>query len=460
METIEVVAAVIKGRKGFFATQRGYGDYKDGWEFPGGKVEVGETPEEALRREIREELKTEIQVDSFLCTVDYDYPKFHLTMHCYLCSVMSGELTLTEHEAARWLSKDELWSVDWLPADVEVVKSLEKHFPAKEGKDKNAVKARLVILLKMFYEMTDEEHPMTGIEILDYLREHDAPANEKTLRGDIQLLQDLGLDIVKVVSRPNYYFWGDRQFEMPELKLLIDAVASSRFITEKKSKELAKKLAGLASENQRRELRRHEYATNRVKSQNEKIYYTVNTINEAISKRRKISFQYTEYSAELQEVYRHDGELYYLSPYALLWNEDFYYVVGWSDKREKVSVFRVDRIDHPEMLEEKAVKRPDGFKLEDYSKPIFDMFEGKERVEVKLEVRNDLAKYIVDRFGTKLKTEKINDERFAVTVEVSLSPTFYAWVFQFGGGMRILAPEKAVDDILEMANTLIKRETL
>ncbi len=126
MKTIEVVAAIIKDGKRIFATQRGYGDFKDGWEFPGGKVEAGETPEEALRREIREELKTEIQVDRFLCTVDYDYPKFHLTMHCYICSIVKGELILTEHEAARWLSKDELWSVDWLPADVEAVKSLEE----------------------------------------------------------------------------------------------------------------------------------------------------------------------------------------------------------------------------------------------------------------------------------------------------------------------------------------------
>lgn len=460
MKTIEVVAAIIRDRKRIFATQRGYGDFKDGWEFPGGKVEAGETLEEALVREIREELKTEIQVDRFLCTVDYDYPKFHLTMHCYMCSVLSGELTLTEHEAARWLSRDELWSVDWLPADVEVVKSLEEQYPVKEKKDKNAVKARLVILLKMFYELTDEEHPMTGSEIMDYLEEHDVPANEKTLRGDIQLLQYLGLDIVKVISRPNYYFWGDRQFEMPELKLLIDAVASSRFITEKKSRELAKKLSELASEYQRKELRRYVYATNRVKSQNERIYYTVNTINEAISKRRRISFQYTEYSAQLQEVYRNDGEPYILSPYALLWNEDFYYVIGWYEKREKVSVFRVDRIDHAEMLDEKAVKRPEGFRIEDYSKPIFDMFEGPERVEVKLEVRNDLAKYIVDRFGTKLETEQVSDDRFAVTVEVSLSPTFYAWVFQFGGGIRILSPKHAVSEIMDMTKRLINRETI
>ena len=329
-----------------------------------------------------------------------------------------------------------------------------------ENKEKNAVKARLVVLAQMFYEKTDQENPMTGIQIMKYLADHDVPANEKTLRGDIRLLQDLGMDIIKVVSRPNLYFWGDRQFEIPELKLLIDAVSSSRFITEKKSKELAKKLACLASDNQKKELRRHVHATNRVKSQNEAIYYSVNTINEAIGKRRKISFQYTEYSLELVQVFRNDGEVYVLSPYGLLWNEDFYYVVGWSEKHENVSVFRVDRIYRPEILEEKAVKRPEGFKLDDYSKPIFDMFEGNEHVEVKLECRNDLAKYIVDRFGTKLETKQVSDDRFTVSVEVSLSPTFYAWVFQFVGGIRILSPKKAVNEILEMSREIINMETL
>ena len=125
MKQIEVVAAIIHDGEGrIFATQRGYGDYKDGWEFPGGKMESGETPEEALVREIREELSAEISVDEFLCTVEYDYPKFHLTMHCYLCSLIGEALHLNEHEAAKWLTKDELLSVKWLPADVKVVEAL------------------------------------------------------------------------------------------------------------------------------------------------------------------------------------------------------------------------------------------------------------------------------------------------------------------------------------------------
>lgn len=124
MKTIEVVAAIIRKEDKIFATQRGYGDFKDWWEFPGGKMEAGETPEEALKREIREELSTEIMVDEFICTVEYDYPNFHLTMHCFLCSLLTESLHLNEHEAARWLTKNDWESVKWLPADMIVIEKL------------------------------------------------------------------------------------------------------------------------------------------------------------------------------------------------------------------------------------------------------------------------------------------------------------------------------------------------
>ena len=133
MSSIKVVAAIIVQNQKVFATQRGYGDFKDGWEFPGGKIEAGETPEQALAREIREELNTEIEVGERLCTVEHDYPAFHLSMQCFLCRVISGDFVLREHEAARWLGSDELWSVDWLPADIEVVKAIEQSGSLSEG---------------------------------------------------------------------------------------------------------------------------------------------------------------------------------------------------------------------------------------------------------------------------------------------------------------------------------------
>lgn len=326
------------------------------------------------------------------------------------------------------------------------------------NKEKDMVKARLVVLSRMFYTQTDEHHQMTNLEILDYLKEHGVPANEKTLRGDIRLLNELGFDIVTIVSRPNRYYQGMREFTLPELKLLIDAVSSSRFITTKKSHDLGIKLSELASDNQKKELRRNVYATNRVKNSNEVIYGMVDTINEAINMHRTIMFQYREYTSELKPVLRNDGEVYELSPYALFWNEDYYYVVGWSEKHKNVSSFRADRLVNPVITNKKSVKKPDGFDLNDYSRRIFEMYDG-EPSEVRLECKDDLAKYIVDRFGTNIETTPTFDGYFQVNVEVSLSPTFYAWVFRFGGRIRVLSPVKAVNEITTMAEELIRKET-
>lgn len=328
---------------------------------------------------------------------------------------------------------------------------------ASENKD--VVKRRVLVLLQYLYEQTDEDHQITSDDLVSYLKDQGVPANKKTLKNDLDLMVDAGFDIVTVASKPNRYFWGNRTFEMPELKLLIDAVSSSRFITQKKSRQLGRKLSELASVNQKKELRRHVYATNRVKSNNEFIYYTMDTINEAINKHRQIAFQYTEFDGDKNKVLRNSGEIYELSPYALFWNEDFYYVVGWSNKHENVSVFRVDRLHKPTIMKAKAAKRPDDFDLDDYSKQIFEMYAGEE-VKVRLECRNDLMKYIIDRFGEDVETKRSGEDYFIATVKVSLSPTFYGWVFQFGGGMRILSPKKAVNKIIEMADLLIKRETI
>lgn len=328
-----------------------------------------------------------------------------------------------------------------------------------KNSNKDIVKRRLLVLLQFLYEQTDEEHQITSDELIAYLKEQNVPANKKTLKRDLDLIVDAGLDVVTVSSKPNRYFWGDRKFEMPELKLLIDAVSSSRFITQKKSRQLGRKLSELASVNQKKELRRHVYATNRIKTKNEFIYYTVDTINEAINHRKQISFQYTEYDGDKNKVFRNDGEVYELSPYALFWNEDFYYVVGWSNKHENVSVFRVDRLYDPKILGAKAVKKPDDFDLDAYSRDIFEMYDGEE-VKVRLECRNDLMKYIIDRFGEDVETKRSGADYFVATVSVALSPTFYGWVFQFGGNIRILSPKKAVSEIMEMADMLMKREVL
>ena len=313
----------------------------------------------------------------------------------------------------------------------------------------NIMKKRLLMLIKLLQDHTDEDHPVSTRDIMAYYKENGLSSDRKTLDADIKLLQEQGFDLIKIKSSPNKYYIASREFELPELKLLIDAVQSSRFITEKKSRELSKKLAGLTSAEQAKELDRHTGVNGRVKSTNEKQLYTVDTITKAINEKKKIRYQYQEYDGKKRKVLRNDGEVYVLSPYMLYWNEDFYYVVGYSDKRECITAFRVDRIVNIETTDEKAVKKPKGFKVSDYSSSIFGMYSGPE-AEVELECRNELMKYIIDRFGEKIKVRPTENGTFLTTVNVELSPVFYGWVFQFRGGIKIKGPRDAVAEICEM----------
>jgi len=254
---------------------------------------------------------------------------------------------------------------------------------------------------------------------------------------------DMDYDIVTIKSSPNKYFWGSRNFEIPELKMLIDAVSSSRFIPKKKSEELIQKIALLAGDTQYDQMKRHIVATGRAKSDNKKIYYIVDTITDAINQKKKIQFKYTEYNADKEKVFRHDGEIYTLSPYVLYWNEDYYYVVGYSDKRDAVIAFRVDRLHNPRVIDEEAVAKPKDFNVDDYANRIFKMFDGED-VMVELECENPLMKYIVDHYGADIETRRNTKETFIAKVPATLSPTFYGWVFQFAGQMRIISPETAV----------------
>ena len=313
----------------------------------------------------------------------------------------------------------------------------------------NIMKKRLLMLIKLLQDHTDEDHPVSTRDIMAYYKENGMSSDRKTLDADIKLLQEQGFDLIKIKSSPNKYYIASREFELPELKLLIDAVQSSRFITEKKSRELSKKLAGLASAEQAKELDRHTGVNGRAKSTNEQQLYTVDTITKAINEKKKIRYQYQEYDGKKRKILRNDGEVYVLSPYMLYWNEDFYYVVGYSDKRECITAFRVDRIVNIEITDAKAVKKPKGFKVSDYSSSIFGMYFGPE-AEVELECRNDLMKYIIDRFGEKIKVRPTENGTFLTTVTVELSPVFYGWVFQFGGVIKIKGPKNAVGQYGEM----------
>lgn len=311
----------------------------------------------------------------------------------------------------------------------------------------NIMKRRLLLVQKLLYENTDEQHPLTTFEILEYLQDKGIVTNRKTLKGDIDLMVESGMDIITVQSKPNRYFWGAREFEKAELKLLVDAVSSSRFITQRKSRIIAKKIMSLSSINGREELKRNIYAAGRIKADNESFLYIVDAVNEAITRKRKISFQYTDYTPKKKKILKNDGEVYILSPYALFWNDDYYYVVGYSDKHKNVSSFRVDRICNIRMSDEKSVREPDDFSLERYSRQIFEMYDG-DTVRVKLECRNELMRYVIDRFGEDVATEIATEKTFYAYPEVALSPNFYSWLFTFAGEIRIIAPERAKEEYL------------
>lgn len=310
-------------------------------------------------------------------------------------------------------------------------------------------KKRLLLILELLHKKTDEDHPVSTVEIMEFLASEGITIDRKTLASDIKLLCDMDYDIVTIKSSPNKYFWGNRTFEIPELKMLIDAVSSARFITKKKSDELTMKIAGLAGEAQYENMNRHIVATGRAKSDNKKLYYIVDTISEAINQKKKIKFKYTEYNADKEKVFRHDGEVYTVSPYVLYWNEDYYYIVGYHDKREMVAAFRVDRLHNPRVTEEDAVQKPKDFSIDDYANKIFKMFDGDDAI-VELECENHLMKYIIDRYGINTETERNSENTFIAKVPAALTPTFYSWVFQFAGKVRIINPEIARIQYKEM----------
>lgn len=310
-------------------------------------------------------------------------------------------------------------------------------------------KTRLLHLLKYLHENTDEDHPVTTGDIERHFAALGAVVDRKTVAADIAALQEFGFDIVSRRGAQNSYFLGSRLFELPELKLLIDAVEASKFITAKKSAELAGKLMTLAGKYRAKELNRHLYIADRVKPHNEKIYYTVDGVHTAINRKKQISFRYFAYNAERKRVYRNDGKRYRFSPYGLMWNEDHYYAVGYSEKHGKIVTFRADRIVEPEILESDAVPPPQDFSLPEFAREVFDMYDGQPQT-VTLKCKNEMMKVILDRFGDSVVTKPLDVGHFQAEAEVSVSQTFFGWVFQFCGDIRILAPRQVLEQYREM----------
>jgi len=307
-------------------------------------------------------------------------------------------------------------------------------------------KLKLLYLRQILLMQTDEQHPLTVNELIEKLAKYDIKCERKTIYDDIDTLKLFGMDIVTEKSKSNKYYVGSRDFELPELKLLADAVQSSKFITERKSMGLIKKLENLASNHQAGKLQRQVFIQNRVKSMNESIYYSVDSLHEAISENKKISFKYFDYNIHKKRKFRKDGAPYVVSPIALTWNDENYYLIAHSEDIDELKHFRVDRMAEVEKLDESRISAVKDFNLADYSKKVFGMFRGLE-TDVKLRVSNVLVGAVIDHFGKDVMMVADGEEHFTVTVSVALSPVFFGWLFQFGELCQVQAPQSLKDEL-------------
>ena len=310
--------------------------------------------------------------------------------------------------------------------------------------DNDDSRLRVLYLLQMLQKHTDESHALSTGQIMERMKaEHGITMHRTTLPKDIEVLRAVGVEVMSERKRTMYYYLSDRPLSLPELRLLIDAVLSSKFITEKKSEELVNKLISLTSETSADKLRRTVHVTGKAKSDNEKGYYIVDAINEAIHLDHKISFFYFDYDGKKKHVLRNEGAPYTVSPYDLIWDGDYYYLTGYCDERNEIRTFRVDRIEkQPDVLEQPMVPKPKDYRVERYTQEVFRMFATQETAEVTLLCENDLMKSVIDVFGSNVRTKAVDKNHFLATVKVCLSPTFFRWVFGWDGQVKIEGPDQ------------------
>ena len=293
-------------------------------------------------------------------------------------------------------------------------------------------KLKLGYLIKILLERTDDTHSLTMPEIIEALAAYDISAERKSIYADLETIRDLGIDIIgEQKGKTFYYHVAGRQFELAELKLLVDSVQASKFITHKKSLELISKIEKLTSHENAKLLRRQVYVTNRVKTPNEKIYNNVDKIHEAIAENKKITFRYFSLDVDKKKVYRKNGERYTESPVALTWDDENYYLITYKEKYDNYTHYRVDKMEGIEKTEAERVLAAAPFDLSSYTKTMFSMYGGEE-TDVSIEFTNDLVGVLFDRFGTDIPILKKDAEHFTCRVRVAVSPHFLSWIMSFG----------------------------
>ncbi len=320
-------------------------------------------------------------------------------------------------------------------------------------------KFKLYRLAEIMLRNTDEDHYITMPEIIEKLAAYEVTADRKSIYQDLRDLEKLGIEVEgEPVGNRYHYHVVSRDFELPELKLLVDAIQSSKFITEKKSNALIRKLERLVSKYDAQKLQRQVYVSGRIKTMNESIYYAVDTIHNAISENKKIKFQYFQWNVKKEMELRHNGAWYDISPWGLSWDDENYYLVGYDGKADQIKHYRVDKMLHISMSEENREGKEYFKKLDmaDYAKKSFGMFGGEEQ-KVKLLVHNSLAGVIIDRFGKNVMMIPVDQEHFSVNIGVHVSRQFLGWVFSLGEMAKIVGPEDVVEQMKEETRRLARQ---
>ena len=317
----------------------------------------------------------------------------------------------------------------------------------------NYRKVKLIKLLELLRQHTDAQHPMTNSQVCAAMDEMGIPCDRRIISQDVAVLNDMGYEImVTMIGHEKAYYVDDRSFSVQELKILIDAVHASSFITEKKSNELIEKLAALAGIHQAEVLKRNMVCFNTRKHSNEKILYTIDTLEEAILTQKKVIFLYFDLNENGERVYRRGGHHYVVEPVALVFNEDNYYMSCYSSRHDSTSNYRVDRMDGVEIIEEPCSEKALALRdqVATYTEQAFKMF-GGQLEDVVLEFDRVLIGVVYDKFGESVKMIPSGENKCIATVKVRISPTFWGWLFQFAGQMKILSPTHLLDQYKEYA---------
>lgn len=311
--------------------------------------------------------------------------------------------------------------------------------------------------MKILLEKTDENHLMSAADLGLALGEYGMSADRKTIYGDIETLKMFGLDIVQQKGTNAGYYVGRREFELPELKLLVDAVQASKFITGKKSKELIKKLEALTSENDAKQLQRNVFIYNRPKTGNETIYYNVDKIHAAIMSDRQIRFHYGEWTVKKELQLKKNGEFYCVSPWALTWDDANYYLIAYDEAADHIKHYRVDKMQDTDVVPQKREGRQcfRDFDLAAFAKKTFSMYGGRDET-VSLVCHKDVVGVIIDRFGKNTMLIPVDENHFKVNVLVAVSSQFFGWVTGIGKKMRIAGPKSVKAEYQEYLRDILR----